>query len=94
MWGAIGTGVHRCCLYDGTPADPAPESDPIPGVGEPVHGMWQAGAVIARKVSQCSKNTPGAQAFAAFTSMVWRLATRGVHSMVEGLYEIFRAASV
>jgi hypothetical protein len=49
-------------------------------------------AVIARKVSQCSKNTPGAQAFAAFRSVVQTLAKRGTDSMVEGLYRIFRAA--
>ena len=51
-------------------------------------------AVIARKVSQCSKNTPGAQAFAAFKSVVQTLAKRGVDSMVEGLYHIFRGVSL
>jgi hypothetical protein len=40
-------------------------------------------AVIARKVSQCSKNAPGAHAFAAFTSVVRTLAKQGVASMVE-----------
>ena len=49
-------------------------------------------AVIARKVSQCSKNAPGAHAFAAFTSVVRTLAQQGVASMVEGLYQIFRSA--
>lgn len=51
-------------------------------------------AVIARKVSQCSKNEAGAQAFAAFTSVVRTLAKQGVHSMVEGLYQLFRSARV
>jgi transposase len=51
-------------------------------------------AVIARKVSQCSKNTPGAPAFAAFKSVVQTLAKQGIDSMVEGLYGIFRAARI
>ena len=49
-------------------------------------------AVIARKVSQCSKNQAGAQAFAAFKSVVQTLAKQGVGSMVEGLYRLFRSA--
>ncbi len=49
-------------------------------------------AVIARKVSQCSKNTPGAHAFEVFKSVVQTLAKQGVDSMVEGLYGIFRSA--
>jgi hypothetical protein len=40
-------------------------------------------AVIARKGSQCSKNPAGAQAFAAFKSVVQTLAKQGVGSMVE-----------
>lgn len=51
-------------------------------------------AVIARKVSQCSKNAPGAHAFAAFTSVVRTLAKHGVHAVVEDLYHIFRCARV
>ena len=51
-------------------------------------------AVIARKVSQCSKNDAGAHAFAAFTSVVRTLAKQGVASMVEGLYQIFRSAQI
>jgi transposase len=51
-------------------------------------------AVIARKVSQCSKNASGAHAFGAFTSVVRTLAKQGGHSMVEGLYHIFRSAQV
>jgi transposase len=50
-------------------------------------------AVIARKVSQCSKNGPGAHAFEAFKSVVQTLAKRGIHSMVEGLYQIFRSTT-
>jgi hypothetical protein len=49
-------------------------------------------AVIARKVSQCSKNTPGAQAFAAFKSVVQTMAKQGTASMVEGLYRLFRTS--
>jgi transposase len=49
-------------------------------------------AVIARKVSQCSKNQAGAHAFAAFKSVVQTLAKQGGDSMVEGLYRIFQAA--
>ena len=48
-------------------------------------------AVIARKVSQCSKNAPGAHAFAAFTSVVRTLAQQGIASLVEGLYQLFRS---
>src|SRR5262249_32070510 len=49
-------------------------------------------AVIARKVSQCSKNTRGAQTFAAFTSVVRTLAKTGAESIVEGLLHVFRSA--
>jgi hypothetical protein len=49
-------------------------------------------AVIARKVSQCSKNTRGAQAFAAFTSVVRTLARTGTDSLVEGLLHVFHSA--
>jgi transposase len=38
-------------------------------------------AVIARKVSQCSKNARGAQAFASFTSVVRTLAKTGADSI-------------
>jgi hypothetical protein len=48
-------------------------------------------AVMARKVSQCSKNQAGAQAFAAFKSVVQTLAKQGVGSMVEGLYRLFQS---
>lgn len=50
-------------------------------------------AVIARKVSQCSKTWEGAKAFAAFTSVVRTFARQGA-SPVEGLYRLFRPAPV
>jgi hypothetical protein len=48
-------------------------------------------AVIARKVSQCSKTGRGAQAFAALTRVVRTLAHSGIASVVEGLYHLFRS---
>ena len=48
-------------------------------------------AVIARKVSQCSKNEAGANAFSAFKSVVQTLVKRGAGSVVEGLYVLFRS---
>jgi hypothetical protein len=51
-------------------------------------------AVLARKVSQCSQNRPGAQAFAAFTSVGRTLAKQGGASMVAGLYQLFWSARV
>ena len=51
-------------------------------------------AVIARKVSQCSKNARGAQAFAAFTSVVRTLARAGTESIVEGLLHVFHSAQM
>ena len=48
-------------------------------------------AVIARKVSQCSKNDGGAHAFAAFTSVVRTLAKKSATSLVEGLYHLFQS---
>jgi hypothetical protein len=40
-------------------------------------------------VSHGSKNGAGAHAFAAFTSVVRTLATHGVDSLVENLYQLF-----
>jgi transposase len=51
-------------------------------------------AVIARKVSQCSKNGAGAQAFEAFTSVVQTLAKQGTAYLVEGLSQLFRSPSL
>jgi transposase len=46
-------------------------------------------AVIARKVSQWSKNTRGAEAFAAFTSVIRTLMNTGVGSVVDALAQLF-----
>ena len=51
-------------------------------------------AVIARKVSQCSKNAQGADAFAAFTSVLRTLARNADQSLVEGISQVFRTAQV
>ena len=48
-------------------------------------------AVIARKVSQCSKNDEGAYAFSAFKSVVQTLVKQGAGSVVEGLYHLFHS---
>jgi hypothetical protein len=42
-------------------------------------------AVIARKVSHCSQNAPGAEAFSSFVSVLQTLRKRGVDSLVNGL---------
>jgi hypothetical protein len=47
-------------------------------------------AVIARKVSQCSKNQAGAYAFAAFKRVIQTLVKRNAGSLVEALYALFR----
>ena len=51
-------------------------------------------AVIARKVSQGSKNAQGAYAFAAFTSVVRTLVKSGTGSLVDGLLQVFRSAQM
>jgi transposase len=49
-------------------------------------------AVIARKVSHCSKTWPGSYAFAAFTSLIQTLLKKGrPSSVVEVLSDLFRA---
>jgi transposase len=48
-------------------------------------------AVVARKVSQCSKTWPGAYAFAAFTSIIQTLLKGSPSSVVEALVDLFRA---
>ena len=50
-------------------------------------------AVIARKVSQCSKNERGAETFAAFASVTRTLARRG-GSVLDGLEHLFRSQPV
>ncbi|MCA1606382.1 MAG: IS66 family transposase [Acidobacteria bacterium] len=50
-------------------------------------------AVIARKVSQCSKNARGAEAFAAFTSVIRTLMKkRGASAVAEELCQLLRPA--
>ena len=52
-------------------------------------------AVIARKVSHCSKNVAGADAFSAFTSVIRTLARNGGdQSLVDGLCQVFSRAPV
>ena len=53
------------------------------------------GAVIARKVSHCSKTEGGADAFGAFTSVIRTLARQGGgQSAVDGLCGVFSGAPV
>ena len=53
------------------------------------------GAVIARKVSHCSKTEGGADAFGAFTSVLRTLARQdGGQSVVDGLCGVFNGAPV
>ena len=53
------------------------------------------GAVIARKVSHCSKTEAGADAFGAFTSVLRTLARKGGgQSVVDGLCGVFSGAPV
>ena len=47
-------------------------------------------AVIARKVSQCSKNERGAEAFGAFTSVIRTVLRRCPADPVAALVELFR----
>jgi hypothetical protein len=51
-------------------------------------------AVIARKVSQCSKTARGAHTFATFTSVLRTLAKTETTSLVEGLLHVFRSAKM
>jgi hypothetical protein len=51
-------------------------------------------AVIARKVSQCSKNAQGAHTFAVFTSVIRTLAKAGTASLVERLLHVFHSAKM
>jgi hypothetical protein len=48
-------------------------------------------AVIARQVSQCSKNEAGANAVSAFKSVVQTLVKQGAASVVDGLYALFHS---
>jgi hypothetical protein len=51
-------------------------------------------AVIARKVSHCSKNERGARAFEAFVSVIQTLKKRGGPSLVDGLAGVFQTSVV
>jgi hypothetical protein len=51
-------------------------------------------AVIARKVSHCSRNASGAHAFAAFTSVIRTPGRHGPQSMAEGLHQVFQGAQL
>lgn len=51
-------------------------------------------AVIARKVSQCSKTPRGADTFAAFTSVLHTLAKTTKGAVVDGLVHVFRFAQL
>jgi len=57
-------------------------------LGAELRGRALHPAVIARKVSQCSKNTRGAEAFAAFTSVIRTLMKSGVGSVVDALAQL------
>ena len=45
-------------------------------------------AVIARKVSHCSKNAQGAEALSVFSSVIRTIARQGDRSLVEGLCQL------
>jgi transposase len=47
-------------------------------------------AVIARKVSHCSKNERGAEAFAAFTSVARTTVKKGVATVTEAFYRLIK----
>ena len=51
-------------------------------------------AVIARKVSQCSRTPRGAETFAAFTSVLRTLAKTTKGTVVDGLVHVFRFAQL
>ena len=51
-------------------------------------------ALIARKVSHCSKNSRAADTFSAFTSVLRTLAGRDDQYLVESLCQVFRGAPV
>ena len=51
-------------------------------------------AVIARKVSHCSENDAGADAFSCFVSVLQTLRKRGVASLVTGLTHLLRGGNI
>jgi hypothetical protein len=65
-----------------------------PDTVEPTNNRAERGlrpAVIARKVSHCSKTWEGAEAHAAFTSVFCTLGQRGVPAVVETIIAVFRS---
>lgn len=63
-----------------------PQVEPTNNTAEPALRP----AVIARKVSQCSKNQRGAESFAAFASLCQTMRQRGI-GLVGGLSALFRS---
>lgn len=64
---------------------------------EPTNNRAERGlrpAVIARKVSQCSKNTAGADAYAAFASVINTLKKRIGIPLIDALCEVFQTGQV
>ncbi len=64
-----------------------------PGLVEPTNNAAERalrGAVIARKVSQCSKTDRGAEAHSAFCSVIATIQKRRPEDLVEALLEVFR----
>lgn len=64
-----------------------------PETVEPTNNRSERGlrpAVIARKVSHCSKTWEGAQAHAVFMSVLCTLRQRGTPSLIDALVEVFR----
>jgi len=51
-------------------------------------------AVIARKVSHCSQNDAGAQAFSTLVSVLQTLRKRGIPSLVEGMTHLLQGADL
>lgn len=68
-----------------------------PGLVEPTNNAAERalrGAVIARKVSQCSKTEQGAEAHSAFSSVIATLHKRRPEDLVEELLKVFREGLV
>lgn len=51
-------------------------------------------AVIARKVSQCSKTESGAEVFSAFMTVMQTLRKSGKYSMIDGLAHVFQTGAI
>jgi len=93
------TRLYRCVLLcwhnDGTKDDQGhlmrflsePFVEPTNDRAERILGP----AVIARKVSQCSKNQKGADAFAAFASVAQTAIKNGAASVISAFRSLFSA---